>query len=142
MYRQAEMQEYQDAIRKMVCSQCVEKPAGGPPCEPLGRRCGFELQLPELLQAIHEVKGPSIELYLNNIQRRFCAQCRLPSVDCCPCPVDYLLVLAVQAVKSVDRDWDENVTAEPLPADRSEEEDPFEGYPASFLDRLENEHGD
>jgi hypothetical protein len=142
MNRQAEVQKYQEAIRSQVCSHCEEKPAGGPPCEPLGRRCGFELQLPELLQAIHEVKGPSIQPYLSNIQRRFCAQCRLPSVDCCPCPVDYLLVLAVQAVKGVDRDWDEDVTAELPATSRSEEEDPFEGYPASYLDCLENKHGD
>ena len=37
--------EYLAEIRKQVCSRCVERPPGGPPCAPLGKQCGVEMHL-------------------------------------------------------------------------------------------------
>ena len=53
MYSQQQLAEYMDEIRKDVCSRCIERPPGGPPCAPLGKRCGIELNLPQLIDAIH-----------------------------------------------------------------------------------------
>jgi hypothetical protein len=103
MYTTAEMQEYLAEFRDQVCSRCVERPPGGPPCAPLGKKCGVELHLPMYLQAIHEVDSPSIEPYLDNLHRRVCTRCERRGCDGCPCPLDYLLVLMVQAVETVDR---------------------------------------
>ena len=103
MYAVQEVQEYLDEIRAQVCSRCVERQRGGPPCEPLGKRCGLELHLPRFLEAIHEVNSPFIAPYLENIRRRVCATCKHKGSDCCPCPMDYLLVLTTQAVETVDQ---------------------------------------
>jgi hypothetical protein len=139
MYRQAEISEYQEAIRKHVCSRCSEKPPGAPPCAPLGKRCALELHLPEVLSAIHAVRSASIRPYLESIRRRVCNQCSLPGVDCCPCPADRLLALAVRAVDAVDQAWEEDETAKPTSKNRRVGMDPLEGYPSIYLDRLEDE---
>ena len=64
MLAEAELQEYLDEIRKEVCSRCVERPAGGPPCEPLGKPCGVELHLEKLIDAVHDVHSGLIGPYL------------------------------------------------------------------------------
>ena len=102
MVTATELNEYLDEIRQQVCTHCVERPAGGPPCAPLGKQCGIELYLPELIDAIHGVDSASIAPYLANNRHRICEHCpRLGKGDC-PCPMDYLAVLLVQAVETVD----------------------------------------
>jgi hypothetical protein len=54
------------------------------------------------LDAIHEVDSPLIEPYLEAIRQRVCSQCSMLGSDGCPCPMDYLLVLTVDAVEAVD----------------------------------------
>jgi hypothetical protein len=49
---QAELAEYLAEIRASVCSRCVERPPGGPPCKPLGNDCGVEMHLAELIDSI------------------------------------------------------------------------------------------
>lgn len=98
----AELAEYLDEIREQVCSRCVERPPGGPPCAPLGKQCGIEMHLPELIRAIHEVGSESISPYLRNNRQKICTTCPLLHSDVCPCPMDYLAVLLVQAVETVD----------------------------------------
>jgi hypothetical protein len=93
MYTTAELQEYLAAFRDQVCSRCVERPPGGPPCAPLGKKCAVERHLPRYLAAIHEVDSPSIEPYLENLHRRVCSGCDRRGCDGCPCPLDYLLML-------------------------------------------------
>ena len=102
MFALAQLAEYRTEIRKRVCSRCVERPPAGPPCAPLGKRCGLELHLPMFLDAIHEVDSPLIEPYLEAIRQRVCSQCSMLGSDGCPCPMDYLLVLTVDAVEAVD----------------------------------------
>jgi hypothetical protein len=116
MYTEAEVGEYLAEIRQTVCSRCVERPAGGPPCAPLGKQCGVELHLPLFLEAVHEVQSPLIEPYLENIHRRVCSQCARRGCDGCPCPLDYLLVLIVQAIETVDqrRSQGKSRVAEPV----------------------------
>ena len=98
----AEQQEYLDEIRNQVCSVCIERPPGGPPCAPLGKDCGIEMHLPQLIDSIHEVGSPSIGPYLEHNRRRVCEGCALLHSSACACPMDYLAVLLVQAVETVD----------------------------------------
>jgi hypothetical protein len=94
--------EYLDEIRKQVCAFCIERPPGGPPCAPLGKQCGIELHLPQLIDAIHEVHSPSIAPYLDHNREKICQKCAFLHSSICPCPMDYLAVLLVQAVEAVD----------------------------------------
>jgi hypothetical protein len=115
MYAHAELRdlgEYLEEIRDQVCSRCIERPPGGPPCEPLGKNCALELDLPRFLDAIHEVDSGIIEPYLQNIHRRVCTSCPRNGGEGCPCPLNYLLVLVVQAIETVDQRrtfWNESL---------------------------------
>jgi len=102
MLTEPEIQEYLDEIRKQVCSRCVERPPGGPPCAPLGKECGIEMHLPELIDSIHEVNSDYIARYLAHNRERICEHCELLNTDVCPCPLHYLAVLIVEAVETVD----------------------------------------
>jgi hypothetical protein len=103
MYTATQLQEYLDEIRDQVCTRCVERPPEGPPCKPLRRMCGIELHLREYLKAIHTRKSGSIVPYLDDIHQQICSGCAFRAGERCPCPLDYLVVLLVQAVDTVDQ---------------------------------------
>jgi len=107
MLSEAKLAEYLSEIRKHVCSRCVERPPGGPPCAPLGKECGIEMHLPVLIDAIHGTDSDSIVPYLENNRKHICDQCVLHHSSVCPCPMDYLAVLLVEAVENVDRRLEE-----------------------------------
>jgi hypothetical protein len=102
MLPEEQIQEYLDEIRKQVCSRCVERPPGGPPCAPLGKKCGIEMHLPQLIDAIHEIKSWSIKPYLDHNQQVICQNCELLNTEICPCPLHYLAVLIAEAIETVD----------------------------------------
>jgi hypothetical protein len=102
MIAEADLAEYLDEIRKQVCSRCVQRPSGGPPCAPLGTKCGVELHLPELIDAIHDVKSGSIVPYLEHNGKKICSCCEDLNTSTCPCPLRYLAVLIVEAVETVE----------------------------------------
>ena len=102
MSAQTELSEYLDEIRQEVCTRCVERPPGGPPCAPLGKQCGIELHLPHLIDAIHEVHSELMAPYLANNRRKICEHCAFLHSSVCPCPMDTLAVLLVEAVEAVD----------------------------------------
>jgi hypothetical protein len=102
MISEAEIGEYLDEIRQRVCSRCVERPSGAPPCAPLGKNCGIEMHLPQLIDAIHEVKSDSIGPYLERTDQKICQSCELLHTDICSCPLRYLSVLIGEAVETVD----------------------------------------
>src|SRR5262245_56569487 len=103
MLNETELEEYLAEIRDQVCSHCVERPAGGPPCAPLGKFCGIEMHLAALIDSIREVDSGLIEPYLRQNRQQVCAKCAFLHSSICPCPMDYLAVLTVQAVETVDR---------------------------------------
>jgi hypothetical protein len=109
----ATLEEYLVEIREQVCSRCIEKPPGGPPCGPLGKDCGVELHLPQLIDAIHQVQSPLLEPYLQHNRSEICEKCAFLHSSICPCPMDYLAALIVQAVETVDRRPQENSLAAP-----------------------------
>jgi hypothetical protein len=102
MAHKPDLSEYLEEIRQQVCSRCIERPAGGPPCFPLGKMCGIEMHFPELIKAIHQVKSDSIAPYLDHNRRTICEHCNRRNSSDCPCAMDYLAVLLVQAVETVD----------------------------------------
>ena len=103
MVASAELSEYLEEIRSQVCTHCVERPPGGPPCAPLGKECGIELHLPELIDVVHNVDSASIVPYLQTNRLEICEHCPRHHREGCPCPMDYLAVLVVQAVETVDK---------------------------------------
>ncbi len=94
--------EYLAEMRTTVCSRCVERPPGGPPCAPFGKICGIEMHLPQIVDAVHQVHSNWVEDYLDNNRAEICAQCDYHHSDQCPCPMDYLAALVVEAVEAVD----------------------------------------
>ncbi len=102
MYQGTELEEYMTEIREQVCSHCIERPPHGPPCAPLGKRCGIELNLPELVDAVHGVHSQKIDPYLDQFHEQVCTHCPNRPTNQCPCPLEYLLTLAVQAIEDID----------------------------------------
>ncbi len=103
MIADTEREEYLAEIRREVCSHCKEKPEGGPPCTPLGKPCGVELYLPELIDAIHEVHDDAIEPYRQSKEKHVCSRCAYLHSSFCPCPLDYWFAPIIQAVEAVDK---------------------------------------
>jgi hypothetical protein len=115
MNTEVELTEYLDEMRRQVCSHCVERPAGGPPCAPLGKNCGVEMHLPQLIESIHQVKSVMLEPYLQHNRKDICEKCAFLYTSICPCPMDYLSVLVVQAVETVDQRHQERQKENTLP---------------------------
>ncbi len=103
MIAELELQEYLDEIREKVCSRCVERPEGGPPCVPLGKPCGVELHLPQLVESVREVHSGLIAPYLESDRCHICTTCSYLHGEHCPCPMDTLAVLVVEAIETVER---------------------------------------
>jgi hypothetical protein len=97
-----DLQEYLDEVREQVCSRCIERPPGGPPCAPLGKRCGIELNLQRLVDAVHTVHNDSLDPYIEVFHDDVCEHCANRPTNQCPCPLEYLLLLAVEAIETVD----------------------------------------
>ncbi|HYT92053.1 MAG TPA: hypothetical protein VEL76_25280 [Gemmataceae bacterium] len=113
MIAESELQEYLDEMRRHVCARCVERPEGGPPCAPLGKNCGLEMHLPRLVESIRSIHSDLVEPYLEHNRRDICAHCAFLHSDICPCPMDYLSVLVVEAVEAVDERRRERNEARP-----------------------------
>jgi hypothetical protein len=103
MLTEQELAEYLGEIREQVCSRCPERPPGGPPCAPLGKECGVEMHLPQLIDSIHAVQSQRIDAYLALNRMEICTHCAFLHSSLCPCPMDYLAVLIVEAVEAVDQ---------------------------------------
>jgi hypothetical protein len=102
MLAEAELREYLDEIRQTVCSRCVERPEGGPPCTPLGKPCGVELHLEKLVESVREVHSPLVEPYLCHNRDKVCGSCPHLHGEHCPCPMDTLAALVIDAIEAVD----------------------------------------
>ncbi len=98
-----DLEEYMAEIRLQVCSRCIERPPGGPPCAPHGKGCGVELHLRQLVEMCHQADSARIDPYVDGFHGEICALCENRDAKDCPCPLEYLLPLAVAAVETVDR---------------------------------------
>ena len=96
------IEDYRTAIREHVCSRCPERPQGGPPCLPLGKRCGVEMHLEKLVAVVHANAAARIDPYIDALHLTICTDCPNSPTSQCPCPIEYLITLAVEAIESVD----------------------------------------
>ncbi|GIW78473.1 MAG: hypothetical protein KatS3mg105_0280 [Gemmatales bacterium] len=102
LYDGTEFEEYMAEIRKHVCSRCIERPPDGPPCQPLGKRCGVEINLPQLVEAVHKEHSNWMAPYIEHFHEDVCAHCVNRQTEHCPCALEFLLELAVEAIEAVD----------------------------------------
>jgi hypothetical protein len=97
-----EFDEHLAELRAQVCSRCIARLPGGPPCAPLGVGCGIERHLPELVAICRSTNSVLIDPYIQKLHDTICAHCEYNDKPTCPCPLDYLLQLAVEAVEKVE----------------------------------------
>jgi hypothetical protein len=102
MYTDPELQEYLAEIRQQVCSRCIDRPPGAPPCAPKGKQCGIELHLAEIVEVCHKSRSRSMEPYIERFHNEVCSHCAVRPTSHCPCPLDHLLQLAIEAIETVD----------------------------------------
>ena len=103
MVIQDDLDEYLLELRRQVCDQCVARRANAPPCSPLGIECGIERHLSQLIEICRTVDSPLIDPYLDRLNDEICAKCEFRDQPVCPCPLKYLLPLAVSAVETVEQ---------------------------------------
>ena len=94
--------EYLEEIREEVCRHCIERPDDGPPCWPVGKSCGVERNLPRIIEAIHAGRGSNLEPYVDHLHHDVCDLCEARDSEDCPCPLEYLQVLVIEAIAAVD----------------------------------------
>jgi hypothetical protein len=103
MSSDTKLAEHLSEIRRQVCSRCIERPPGGPPCLPLGKACAIELHLPALVEAVRAIESPLMAPYIDQMHQQVCATCPQRGQEGCPCPAEYLLTLLVQAIETIDQ---------------------------------------
>ena len=69
---------------------------------PSGKRCGIEINLAALVDAVHGVHSLAMDPYIARFHDDVCTDCPNRVTDQCPCPLDALLLLAVEAIEGVD----------------------------------------
>src|SRR5688572_8822479 len=102
MYTSEDLEEYRAELRANVCSRCIERRHGAPPCEPLGKGCGIERHLPVLVELCRTTNSARIDPYIAKLHDTICPDCEYKDSVLCPCPLDYLLQLAVETVENVE----------------------------------------
>jgi hypothetical protein len=94
--------EYVTEFREQVCEACPERVPGQPPYRPACRRCGVELQLPQLVESIREAGGELSERDRAPDRKKVCARCACLDSARCPCPAGPLAALLLRAVRAVE----------------------------------------
>jgi hypothetical protein len=97
-----ELDEYRTALRDEVCSRCIARLPNAPPCGPLGQGCGIERHLPALVELCRTTDSNLIDPYIEKLHDTICVGCEYHDKPSCPCPLNYLLKLAVEAVEKVE----------------------------------------
>jgi hypothetical protein len=103
MLTDAEHEEYLAELRSQVCSRCIERGPNCPPCAPHDKTCGIETHLAELVEFCRTTNSIQMETYLDELHDRICPGCAYRDSANCPCPLNYLLQLAVEAIETVEQ---------------------------------------
>lgn len=96
------LDDYVREMREQLCDHCISRKPGTPPCEPSGVLCGVEQHLDRLVDIFRSVDSPLIDPYMDRLRDDVCADCAYQDQPICPCPLKYLLPLAVSAVETVE----------------------------------------
>jgi len=59
--------------------------------------------LPALVELCRTTDSALIDPYIENLHNTICADCEYKDRPACPCPLDYLLQLAVETVEKVQQ---------------------------------------
>jgi hypothetical protein len=103
MTEQENYDAYLAELRNHVCAVCIERQEGAPPCAPLGKNCGIEQHVPKLVEICRHTESVLMDPYIDKLHAQICEDCAFKDEPACPCPLDYLLQLAVEAVENVER---------------------------------------
>ena len=112
MIERDHLDEYMSQIRNQVCILCIKRRPEAPPCAPHGKRCGIELHLPEIVELTHSISDQTMDPYIERFHDDLCSHCANRTTDQCPCPLETLLQLAVEAIESVDERYRSAVSVE------------------------------
>ena len=85
-----------------MCSRCIERGPNCPPCAPHDKPCGIEAHLSELVELCRTTDSNQMATYVDKLHELICPTCANKDSSTCPCPLDYLLQLAVEAVERVE----------------------------------------
>jgi hypothetical protein len=96
-----EQDDYLQALREDVCSRCIERRPNAPPCAPVGKSCGIEEHVSELVALCQSTDSSQIAPYIDKLHDEICPDCKAKDGPDCPCPLDYLLQLAVETMERV-----------------------------------------
>ena len=102
MLAQVEYAEYLAEVREQVCGHCPEWAPDRPPYCLRCLHCGVRLQLPRLVESIHEAEGWLGGADTVPDRREVCARCAGLEGSNGLCPAGPHLDLLVGAVESVD----------------------------------------
>ena len=94
---------YRDQLREDVCSHCVERLPNAPPCGAIGKGCGIERHIETLVEICRTTNSKLMDPYIDQLHELVCPNCEFKKRPTCPCPLDYLLQLAVEAVEKVQQ---------------------------------------
>ena len=97
-----EYDEYLVELREHVCSRCIERQPDCPPCSPHEKGCGIERHVPRLVEICRTTDSALMDPYIDQLHELVCPECEYRDTPNCPCPLDYLLQLAVEAVERVE----------------------------------------
>ena len=94
--------DYLAELRAEVCSRCIERRPGAPPCAPQGKPCGIEMHVPALVEICRQTESTQMADYIEQLHTEICEHCSNKDGPTCPCPLDYLLQLAIEAIEKVE----------------------------------------
>lgn len=104
--REEQYQAYMDAIRRRVCSVCLDQRDDGTCGLTRGRDCGIEVHLPKVVEAILSIESDRMDEYADAISAQVCSRCPNQELQgYCPfrdrgeCALSTYLSLVVDAVE-------------------------------------------
>ena len=102
------MEKYLDAIRKNVCSICVDSDENGECRLTEKELCAVESYLKEIIELAENMTDEYYDKYYENLREKICANCRAKSADgnCylrddANCALDRYFPLVVETVRKV-----------------------------------------
>ncbi len=74
-------QAYLDAIRRRVCTVCLDQRDDGS-CQLAGHRlCAIEAHLPRIIEAVMGIDSSRMDEYVDAIKAQVCSECRNENLD-------------------------------------------------------------
>lgn len=105
----ATLNQYWRAVQQRVCEPCIDGDGAGGCRLPRGQACALKTHFPEIVKAIRPVWSTEVQPYSDAIRRGVCISCKHQSPDgSCSvrtqldCGLDRYLILAIEAIESVD----------------------------------------